>query len=300
MKLSRASALLAVCLLLTATSVALADTTGSNIAQLHAKRGTYKVRLSAALALSKTRDPRAIIALADALLNDPDATVRRVSALALEKMIDGQTPEDAKELGLDALNQASTLDKDDKVRSTSSSAMRALASYQKKKAEKKVASSSHGKPSSVFVNIDQTVDQSKKLSKDAGARLQRIVTTNVASTGYATSWPGGLPTKTDLDKKQARGFIIASTVKKVEVTKTGSSANVSCSVTIRVSPWEGKDGGEKWEANKAASASGSAKTTTGTRDKDIAGGVSECIEAVAEDVSARQVVPFLKRVALVP
>ncbi|HEY4183055.1 MAG TPA: HEAT repeat domain-containing protein [Kofleriaceae bacterium] len=297
--MSRASAVIAACLLLTATSAALADTTDTNIAQLHSKKGTYKVRLSAALALSKTHDPRSIIALADALLNDADATVRRVSALALEKMIDGQTPEDAKELGIDALNQASTLDTDEKVRSTAASAMRALASY-KKKTTKKVASSNSGPPSSVFVNIDQTIDQSKKLPTGAGARLQKIVTTNVASTGYATSWPGGLPTKTDLDKKQARGFIVASTVKKVEVTKTGTSANVSCSVTIRVSPWEGKDGGEKWEANKAASASGSAKTTTGTRDKDIAGGVSECIEAVAEDVSARQVVPFLKRVALAP
>jgi hypothetical protein len=287
-------------LLFATSTVAFADTTDTNIAQLHSKRGTYKVRLAAALALSKTKDPRSIIALADALLNDADATVRRVSALALEKMIDGQTPEDAKELGLDALNQASTLDKDEKVRSTASSAMRALASYKKKKATKTAASSSSSKPSSVFVNVDQTVDQSKKLPTGAGARLQKIVTTNVASTGYATSWPGGLPTKTDLDKKQARGFIIASTVKKVEVTKSGSSANVSCSVTIRVSPWEGKDGGEKWEANKAASASGSAKTTTGTRDKDIAGGVSECIEAVAEDVSQRQVVPFLKRVALAP
>ena len=39
------------------------------------------------------------IALATALGTDTEATVRRVAALALEKMIEERTPEDAKELG---------------------------------------------------------------------------------------------------------------------------------------------------------------------------------------------------------
>ena len=64
-----------------------------------------------------------------------------------------------------------------------------------------------------------------------------------------------------------------------------------------MAPWSGKDGGEKWEANRAASASGSAKATTGNKERDIQGGVRDCIEAVAEDVTSRQVMPFLKRIA---
>ena len=72
---------------------------------------------------------------------------------------------------------------------------------------------------------------------------------------------------------------------------------MSCKVEIRVAPWTGTDGGEKWEANKAASASGSAKAMTGNSDREIAGGVRDCLEAVAEDVTTRQVMPFLKRLA---
>ena len=295
--MSRALAVFTACLLCSGTAVA--DSVDGAVSQLHSTSSSYKVRLSAALALSKSKDPRAILALADALQNDTEATVRRVSALALEKMIDGRTPEDAKTLGLDALNQASTLDKDPKVRSTASDALKSLAQFRKKAPAKSTGST---KGPSVFVNVDPMIDQSKKLSKDAGARLNTIVKTNVEKTGYATSWPGGtsLPTSADLSSSKSRGFIVASTVKKVEVTKSSAGTQVSCTLTIRVAPWQGKDGGEKWEANKAASASGSAKAMTGTRDKDIEGGVRDCIEAVADDVTNRQVVPFLKKVALAP
>jgi len=296
--MSRALAVFAACLLCSGT--ALADTVDGNVSQLHASGSSYKVRLSAALALSKSKDPRAIIALADALQNDKEPTVRRVSALALEKMIDAQTPSDAKALGLDALNQASTLDKDPKVRATADESLRTLAKFRKKATPSGGGKTTRGP--SVFVNVDPTIDQSKKLSKESSARINSIVKSNVEKTGYATSWPGGtgLPTSADLSSSKSRGFIVASTVKKIDITKSGAGTQVSCTVVLRVAPWQGKDGGEKWEANKAASASGSAKAMTGSRDKDIEGGVRDCIEAVADDVTARQVVPFLKKVALAP
>ncbi len=286
----RLLAVIAACVLFAQTAVA--DTIDNNVGQLQSSGASYKVRLAAALALSKSKDPRAIIALASALSNDSDGTVRRVAALALEKMIDARTPDDAKELGIDALNQASTLDKDAKVRTTAAIALKALSAYRKRK-------SSGNKPP-VFVNVDPTIDQSKRLSKDASDRVNKIVKSNVDRTGYATSWPGGLPTQAELSSSRSRAFIVASTVKKVDITKAGTQTQINCTVTVRVAPWQGKDGGEKWEANKAASASGSAKATTGNRERDIEGGVRDCIEAVADDVTARQVVPFLKRVAVVP
>lgn len=287
----RLLAVIAACVLFAQTAVA--DTVDNNVGQLQSSSSSYKVRLAAALALSKSKDPRAIIALASALGNDADGTVRRVAALALEKMIDERTPEDAKELGLDALNQASTLDKDAKVRATAELSLKALAAFRKKKTT--------GNKPPVFVNVDPTIDQSKRLSKDASERVNKIVKSNVDRTGYATSWPGGtLPTQAELSSSRSRAFIVASTVKKVDITKAGTQTQIACTVTVRVAPWQGKDGGEKWEANKAASASGSAKATTGNREREIEGGVRDCIEAVAEDVTSRQVVPFLKRVAVVP
>ncbi|MFN0247565.1 MAG: HEAT repeat domain-containing protein [Kofleriaceae bacterium] len=289
----RLLAVIAACVLF--ARAAAADTVGRNVGQLQSSSASYKVRLAAALALSKSKDPRAIIALASALGSDADGTVRRVAALALEKMIDERTPDDAKELGLDALNQASTLDKDPKVRATAEVSLKALSAFRKRKP------GGAGNKPTVFVNVDPTIDQSNRLSKDAGERVNKIVKTNVERTGYATSWPGGaLPTQAELSSSRSRAFIVASTVKKVDITKSGTQTQIACTVTVRVAPWQGKDGGEKWEANKAASASGSAKAMTGNREREIEGGVRDCIEAVAEDVTSRQVVPFLKRVAVVP
>ncbi|MDX2093143.1 MAG: HEAT repeat domain-containing protein [Kofleriaceae bacterium] len=285
--MSRALAVMTACLLL-CTRTAMADTIDSNVAQLE-NGPTYKVRLAAALALSKSRDARAVLAVANALEQDADATVRRVSALALQTMIDARTPDDARELGIEALERAATLDKDAKVKRTATASLKALAPYRRKKAV--------ARPS-VFVNVDATMDQSKKLPKETSANVTKIVKTNVERTGYATSWPGGLPTQAELSSSRSRAFIVASTIKKVDVQKSGTQAQIACTVAIRVAPWGGKDGGEKWEANKAASASGSAKATTPARERDIQSGIRDCVEAVAEDVTARQVVPFLKRVAI--
>lgn len=290
--MSRSLAVFAACLML-CIRTASGDSTDTNVSQL-ATGGSYKVRLAAALSLSKSRDARAVIAVADALTQDSDPTIRRVSALALEKMIDSRTPDDARELGLTALEEAAANDRDAKVRDTAEKSLKALGGLRRKRGSSSTPAA--GKPS-VFVNVDPMTDQSKKLPKEAGDRVMKIVKSKVDATGYATTWPGGLPTSAELTSARSRGFIVASTVKKLDITKSGSQTQIACTVAIRVAPWQGKDGGEKWEANRAASASGSAKATTGPKERDIQGGVRDCLEAVAEDVTSRQVVPFLKRIA---
>ncbi len=279
-----------------------ADTIDANIHQL--KDSSYKVRLAAVLALSKSHEPRAVIALADALasphLKDEESTIRRVAALALGKMIDARTADDARELGLDALADAAINDPDLKVRATALRAEQDLAGLRRKKTPAVSSTATpggHADKPGVFVNVDSATDQSRAAPSDTGERLARVVKKTVERTGYATSWPGPLPTQTELASSHSRAFIVASTVKKIEVSKANRLTQISCKVEIRVAPWSGVDGGEKWEANKAASASGSAKATTGNSDREIAGGVRDCLEAVAEDVTARQILPFLKRLA---
>ena len=289
--MSRVLAVLAACLL--CAHLAYGDTIDASVQQLGSDP-SYKVRLSAALALSKSRDARAVIALADALGRDEDATIRRICALALEKSVDSRTAEDARELGLEALDKASTADPDAKVRDTAAKALKALSGLRHKTAAKPATK---GDRPPVFVQVDQTTDQSKNLPTDAGARITKILKSAVESKGYATSWPGGDPTSADLSSAKSRGFIVATTVKKLEITASGHQMQIACTVAVRIAPWDGTDGGEKWEANKAASASGSAKAMTGTRERDIAGGMRDCLEAVAEDVTLRQVLPFLKRLA---
>jgi hypothetical protein len=284
--MSRAVAVLTACLLLSRT--ASADAIDQSVKELQAK--SQKVRLAATLALSKSKDARAVLAVSGALNSDDDPTIRRVSALALEKMVDATTADDARELAFDALERAARSDRDAKVKSTAESTLRALGSL-------RTASTKASNRPSVFVNIDRAVDQSNKAPKDAPDRVVKIVRKGIEKTGYATSWPGGLPTSKELSQNKSQAYIVAANVKKIDVMKGARQTTIACTVAIRVAPWGGKDGGEKWEANKAASASGSAKAMTGNSDRDVMSGMRDCLEAVAEDVTNRQVVPFLKRLA---
>jgi hypothetical protein len=286
--MSRALAVVTACLLLSGT--ARADPIDQGVKELASK--SQKVRLAATLALAKSKDPRAVLAVSGSLTSDVDPTIRRVSALALEKMVDASTADDAKQLAFDALERAAASDRDSNVKRSAAETLRALAALRKK--------AGGGKPS-VFVNIDSAIDQSRKAPKDAPDRVARIVKKSIERTGYATSWPGGLPTSKELSQHNSTAYIVAANVKKIDVTKGLRQSTIACTVAIRVAPWGGKDGGEKWEANKAASASGSAKAmTTGNSESAVMSGMRDCLEAVAEDVTNRQVVPFLRRVAANP
>jgi hypothetical protein len=289
----RALAVTAAWLMLLCGRTASADAVDRNIKQLTTET-SYKVRLAAALALSKSKDARAVLAVADALSHDEDPTVRRVAALALEKMIDVHTADDAKELGLAALDNAAATDAEPRVRETAEQAVRALASLRKRA---KPPPQPRGDNPEVFVNIDATTDQSHKAPTDASDRITKVVKQNIEKTGFATSWTGGLPTQAELASNNSRAFIVAATVKKIDVSRVGHQMQIACTVAIRIAPWAGKDGGEKWEANKAASASGSAKAMTGSSDREVSSGMRDCLEAVSEGVTARQVLPFLRHLA---
>ncbi|HEY5924205.1 MAG TPA: HEAT repeat domain-containing protein [Kofleriaceae bacterium] len=289
--MSRAHAVLTACLLLPLLlGTAVADSIDQSVREMQAK--SQKVRLAATLALSKSKDARAVLAVSGAVTSDADPTIRRVSALALEKMVDASTADDARELAFTALERAVANDSDSKVKSTAAATLKSLAGLRK--------SAKSTKPT-VFVNIDGAVDQSQKAPKDAPGRLIKIVKKSIEKTGYATTWPGGLPTNKELTQNNSQAYIVAANVKKIDVTKGARQTTIACTVAIRVAPWSGKDGGEKWEANKAASASGSAKAmTSGNSDRAVNAGMQDCLDAVAEDVTNRQVVPFLKRLAATP
>lgn len=290
-EMARVLAVFTACLLL-CSGAARADSIDTSVKELASAKAA-KIRTAAVLALSKSRDPRAVLAVSSTVMKDSDATIRRIAVLALEKMIDAKTAEDARALAFEALEKAANSDKDAKVQQTASSVLTKIAQYKKTK-----SSGPANAGSKVFVNIDKAIDQSNKAPQDAPDRVAKIVRKGIERTGYSTSWPGGgMPTSKDLASNKSQGYIVASTVKKIEVTKGGKQTTIACTVAIRIAPWGGKDGGEKWEANRAASASGSAKAMTGNSAKDISSGMRDCLEAVAEDVTNRQVVPFLKRLA---
>ena len=275
-------------LILLCARMAAADTIEQNVRVL-GTGSSAKVRLAAVLALAKSKDPRAVIAVADGLRKDDDAGVRKVCALALGTMLDSHTAADAIALAFEALDRAQK-DGDDSVRDAAAKIAKQVAGLRKKPTKS-------DKPE-VFVKIDPATDQSKQAPAGAPDRVRAVVQKSIEKSGYVTSWPGGLPTGADLVNASSRAFVVASTVKKIEVSRVGRQSQIACTVSIRIAPWSGTDGGEKWEASKAANASGSAKAMTGPSERDVRSGVSECLEAVAEDLTSRQILPFLKRLVV--
>ena len=145
--------------------------------------------------------------------HDDDATIRRISVLALEKMVTARTAEDARALAIESLEKAAASDGDSRVRDAAAKVLKPLAKFRPHHHATPDPVPAGDKPP-VFINIDPSTDQSRKLPMDVTDRLTRVVKRNVEKTGYSTSWPGGLPTSAELSSSRSRAFIIASTVKR--------------------------------------------------------------------------------------
>jgi hypothetical protein len=66
---------------------------------------------------------------------------------------------------------------------------------------------------------------------------------------------------------------------------------------MRVSPWTGRDGHERLIAGKAASASGNGRVVSSASQRGISSAKRDCLIAVVEQITTRQVVPFIERTA---
>lgn len=282
----RIASLAVLCALLAAPAGARADAIADSVATLHGSGG-YKLRLQAALTLAKSTDDRAILALIRALDRDSEPAVRRVAALALQKNVSARTRKNVREAALDGLRDA-LRDKDKKVRAAAKQALTTLESMFAVKAPR------------VFVTIEASKDRTRKAGSRAVSELDKAVRSRVAraSKDYALEWPDGvLPTGEELEKHGTRAFIVTSAVAKVTIGKRGGRAEVACTVEIRVAPWGGTDGDERWIADQTGNATGSGKATTGTSSTAIAGGVVDCVAAVGEQLTDDKIVPFIRRLA---
>jgi len=253
------------------------------------RSSSYKRRLAAVLALSKSHEGRAVRALARALTKDRDPQIRRVAALALAKSVDASTPAEARTQAFAALDAAGK-DRDTKVRELAGRSLHKLASL-------RAPPAGTGRVPAVFVLIGESADLSSQASRDTLNRLTRAVRQVVVrrAPDVATEWPGQLPTERQLVSAGTRAFRVAATVSELKVKKLGGRAEIACTVSVRIAPWNGTDGAERWVAHKAASASGSGKATTGGSAHAVTAGIRDCVLAVAEEVTAKQVVPFLRK-----
>lgn len=264
-----------------------ADAIDDEAAQLRSAPG-YKRRLAAVLALSKSHDARAVRALADGLGRDKEVQIRRVAALALGKAVDASTPIAARDAAIAALTAAGK-DADRKVRELAARSLTTLTALGRP--------APAGDAPAVYVHLGDGTDLSSKAPRDAVARLVKAVRLTVArrAPGVATAWPGQAPTAQELTAAGTRAFLVAPTISALSVSKKGNQAEIACTVSVRIAPWSGVDGSEKWSAQRAASASGSGKAYTGADPTSIAGGMRDCVLGVGEEVTAKEVVPFLRK-----
>src|SRR5262249_23287295 len=101
---------------------AYADNIDALIQQL-ANDDSDKVRLSAALSLSKLGDARAILPMAKALLGDGDKNVRSACAVGLGKLVTAKTSGSLKNIAVANLKKAAAEDESDFVKQQAGKAL---------------------------------------------------------------------------------------------------------------------------------------------------------------------------------
>jgi hypothetical protein len=271
-------------LLLALPRRASADIDGS-IQQLRRSRA-YKVRLSAALFLAKQKTPRAILALARALIGDPDATVRRVAALSLARMVDATTEKQARRAAVDALDRARRRDRERRVRESAQEALITV------RTALLLDSPTAGR---IFVHVGPPADPSRALPSGGIDALLAAVRGSLLEHAPDYELTSGMaPTHAELTSRRLRAYSVIAQVAQVEVERNGSHNDVRCTVSVRVSPWSGRDG-NRLSADDSASVSGSGRVTASQRGTRRA--AVDCAVAVTEELSARHVIPFLRRLA---
>ena len=250
---------------------------------------SYKVRLSAALYLAKSRDDRAVTALARALRRDSESTVRRVAALSLGRVVDHSTGAAARRTATRALRRASRRDRDRRVRR---SARTALAAVKKNSTRPSRATArSSGPAQGIFVHVGSATDLSRRLPKEGVRALHYAVRGTLRRQAPHYKQASSPPSSSQLASQRLAGYYIGAKVAKVQIASRGNRAEVRCTVSIRVSPWDGRDGHERLVANQSASATGSGVVQTSKSNTGRA--ALDCAVAVAEELTSRQVVPFL-------
>jgi len=257
-----------------------------------AKSKSYKVRISAALTLAKSNDPRAIKALTRALEKDKDNTVRRVAATSLGTQLQKGTGKKERGKAIKALKKAAKKDRDSRVRSSASVALTKIQNGSSSSS----ATASRGRGSrGLVVGVAVPKTQSRSLPRKASLELQKTVTTVLSKNhpgGVLVS--SGLPNKRQLQKSGKRGFTVVPEISELKLRKKGAKVQIRCAVKMRLSPYSASEG-EKWVANDTAMVAGSGMVESSSSKSAISSSSLHCLTAVMEQVTKSQVIPFLAK-----
>ncbi|MDX2090587.1 MAG: HEAT repeat domain-containing protein [Kofleriaceae bacterium] len=245
-----------------------------------------RVRLSAALNLTKLGDPKAILPLAKALGNDNDAKVRSAAAVGLGKLVAGSTNKSVNNLAISALKKAAAEDPSALVKAQADTALKALGAA----GGAPPPPSGGGGGKNIYVNIGP---MAAKTGDAADGKLKTLMQKTAKSTlgrvakAMATDWSaGGTPTQSQLTAKGFTGFYVDGTLNELKVTTSGSTATISCKISMLVASFPDK--------SMFAFLNGGAKVQGSSSPSDIAMGGEDCVAAVVEDLIAKKIVPTIQ------
>lgn len=262
-----------------------ADNVDELIKQLE-RDGSDKVRLSAAINLTKLGDQRAILALSKAVGNDSDKTVRSAAAVGLGELVTDQTKPAIRKLAIASLRRAADSDDSDLVRSQAQKALKLLDGG----GGTAPPPPTTGRGGGIYVNIgpmssktgDSSVDGKLKglMVKIAAKTMSRV------ASNMLQSWPGGgAPSREALEAKGAQGFYVDGTLNEMKIKESGSSTTVSCKINMLLASYPDKSIFGLLNGGASVQASGSAS--------DIALAREDCVSAVVEDLIAKKIIPTI-------
>jgi len=263
-------------------TVAHADNIDTLVSDL--KTGSdYKVRLSAVLALAKLGDQRAIDALV-AALGDSDKTVRGASVVTLGKLVDASTAATTLTRITGALDKLIARERNDSV---------------KKQAEKTrqivdalaTATTTAPVAGGIYVNVGAMAAEAKKAEPVAAMKaLMRKTTVTMLtrkSADLQQTWiTGKTPTAPQLQAKGVKGFQVDGTVNELTVKTKGSTATVSCKVSMLIATFP--------SPSIFAVLTGGAAVQGSNDARDIEAAKTDCVAAVVEDLVESKIIPAIR------
>jgi hypothetical protein len=279
----RLGRLAAACLALLAVLViraapARADNVGDLINQL-ANGSDYKSRLSAAIALSKLSDQRAVPAFI-AALQDDDKNVRGAAAIGLSKVVNSQTKPALVKKAIEALQDVKDNDPSSFVQKQAEKALDTLNGLG--------GGGGGNANASIYVNVG---DMSAKTTDAEKMRnLMRSTTLKMfgkVATNMTTSWAGGnVPTKKQLDAKGVAGFHVDGTLTSLDEKVKSGQTIVSCKVSMYIATFP--------EKSVFGFLNGGASVQASTDPSDVDAAHGDCVSAVVEDLVQHKIVPTIQ------
>jgi hypothetical protein len=264
-----------------------ADNTDRLMKQLTSS-SDYKVRISAALSLSRLREQRAVPSFIKAL-KDSDKTVRGVAAASLGKIVNSSTKSKTRAKAIAALKTAAKGDSNSFVRRQAQKAYDALKNLSGK------TTTPTGGTGGTYVNIgvmSAKVTNSDKIRAHMRKTVQKTFKKKASSMMIA--WPGGdSPSKSQLAAKKVKAFHVDGTLNELSEAKSGSSTTVTCKVSMLIATYAPKKNG-KVDKSMFGFLKGGASVQASSSAKEVQYAREDCVSAVMEDLVARKIIPTLK------